>query len=677
MAPKLVETPPQHTSSHRRITSLKNSTISWFKNSNRPFTSGGDRERSTATFETAQNNALSDLPEIAAQRTPEPTPVPAPAPQHVHACSFDASMARNLTSSDGSFNGYAQPSNAFEEIAIEEHRQAFKKKRVYSQNDLLHDVPETPVTGEFPCAGPSGSERPKRRSTKFKMALSLLRRRSNSNMRKGQEDQPEESPREPPQCVVESRPGSTSPLHRNGPPPSRSSRGSVRLQKLHKQPSILTPRRRATVDVASVVAEEGPEDVLEMRQDPNHWESERIRAISSHSSLPLTPVASRADDDVRSSVGNEDLLAAAAEQYTILQPRPSSARRHLKQRTSVWSSREDTSSRQGNYLTIEEADRHKMGSRDRTGSRASSRTSFAGIQNSNSSELESRVRELEMQVASLQIFISNHVQGQRLKTPTNSISRPSRFAARRRFSSPSLKVATTEPAEQQTPSERSPIKARFQLPPVAAPLRAQEDINSSTSKTRTEALITDPGLDESFTTLMPNNRLNETQYTGLITMLQREQSARRRLESQVTKMHEQMAMLLERTMYSGDHPSTYSVNDMHDHRKTSTGVPTPELTPPRPRLPSDAFDGISLRGPHRESGEVAIATGEDDDNNIFGIRFGQEDLPIEPNSTSTSIGHKTVTPIEPANPVAALATIEASPLPASPALSLSRLTKIH
>jgi hypothetical protein len=432
------------------------------------------------------------------------------------------------------------------------------------------------------------------------------------------------------------------------------------------------------VDVASVVAEEGPEDVLGMRQDPLNWESERIRAVSSHSSLPLTPVASRADDDIRSSVGNEDLLAAAVEQYTILQPRPSSARRHLKKRSSVWGSKEDTSSRPSNYLTIEEADRHRIGSRDRTGSRASSRTSFAGnYNNSNPSELESRVRELEMQVASLQIFISNHVQGQRLKTPTNSISRPARFA-RRRFSSPSLKIDTAEKIDLEAPSQRSPIKTRFQITPIATPLKSLENDDSAALKTRAETLITDPGLDESFTTLMPSNRINETQYTGLITMLQREQSARRRLESQVTKMHEQMAILLQRTMYGSDHLSTYSVNNMNDlRRKPSTEVPTPELTPPRPRLPSDAFDGISLREAARNSGEVAIATGEDDDNNIFGIRFGQEDMPIEPNSTSTSIGHKTVTPIEPANAVATLATIEASPLPASPALSLSRLTKIH
>lgn len=485
---------------------------------------------------------------------------------------------------------------------------------------------------------------------------------------------------EPPHTGAEPRPDS-SPLHRQGPPPSRSSRGSVRLQKLNKAPSVLQPRRRATVDVASVVAEEGPEEIMEMRQDPRHWESERIRAVSSHSSLPLTPVASRADEDVRSSVGNEDMLAAAQEQFTILQPRPSSARRNLKQRNSIWGSREDTSSRQGNYLTIDEADRHKIGSRDRTGSRASSRTSFAGHHKdaNNSPELEARVRELEMQVASLQIFISNHVQGQRLKTPNNSVSRPARFA-RRRFSSPSLKLATVG-QEIETPLEpRSPTKARFQLTPLLNPNKSQEDNQPSTSKTRTEALITDPGLDESFTTLMPSNRLNEAQYTGLITMLQREQSARRRLETQLEKMQEQMSTLLQRRVYDTDHLSTYSVNNIHDlRRKPSTEVPTPELTPPRPRLPSDIFDSINnLRDAPREAGEVTIATGEEDDDNIFGIRFGTDnDGSIEPNSTSTSIGHKTATPIEPANPVAALATLEASPLPASPALSLSRLTKIH
>jgi hypothetical protein len=83
------------------------------------------------------------------------------------------------------------------------------------------------------------------------------------------------------------------------------------------------------------------------------------------------------------------------------------------------------------------------------------------------------------------------------------------------------------------------------------------------------------------------------EYTGIVAMVKREQKARRRLEQQVAALQEQMAAVLHRQLIADSTQSrsplleNVSPRRRHHHpdfnalhRKASSEVPTPDITPP-------------------------------------------------------------------------------------------------
>ena len=200
---------------------------------------------------------------------------------------------------------------------------------------------------------------------------------------------------------------------------------------------------------------------------------------------------------------------------------------------------------------------------------------FGSMKITEAAALESRVTELEQQVSDLRGIIA--------ESTTPWTSRPLAFDDGHRPS----------PAQSDTAVAPDESLHRFeQISPRGSVARG------SVARDRTLSTLEGFSLEgnkrDTISTIRPLRRgstrsVNEShsvtmaEYAGVVSLVKREQKARKRLEVQVAALQEQMATVLHRQLVSQPSHTTSLLDarfNPHLHRKASSEVPTPDITPP-------------------------------------------------------------------------------------------------
>ncbi|KAH8147593.1 uncharacterized protein LAJ45_08421 [Morchella importuna] len=525
----------------------------------------------------------------------------------------------------------------------------------------------------------SPSSRSKTKGAKLKMALSLLRRRSNNNLRRAFADPVEEryestDEREPfieplmdPDFIDRSNAGSRLSSAPSTVRPQQKSSGfkfaftarNHNRQVLTKQPPADTRRpRRATV--ASVVFDPS------MSRDPERprtsvW-STSPRPGSSQSVIPKEEGFMNGDGTPGTPGGG-------------LFPRPASLQRN-------WS---DGPRHHRDASGVSNAD-SCGGDAPRPASQAPDRgrpVSFAGMLNGYSSmkiteavSLETRVKELEKEVETLKEFITQNGAiplRRNFSTVPGSLSDPNCLDVPSFLRSLSIssagssdKVDSSEfPSTPKNlnapPRPEGSLKARASAQKREETLKALEGNREDTKNKRdTSSTIRAPkSTDRSPSPVTPTPTVSIAQYTGLLSLVKREQRARRKAEAQISNLQEQMALVLHRQLLSSSPTDTvHSSNRLRSgfgsiRRKTSSEVPTPDLTPPRTSptnyhaIPGNLFTGFDSEAGIDESDyendDESLFIGVDaDDNEIWETPAEDRESMIGDDSDSDRIFRETM-----------------------------------
>lgn len=419
-------------------------------------------------------------------------------------------------------------------------------------------------------------------------------------------------------------------------------------QVLTKQPPVETRRpRRATV--ASVVFDATSSRDPE-RPRTSVWSTLSPRPSSSQSVIPKNMQSEDGMGGFVNSNGGPGTPGGG------LFPRPASLQRHWSdgprhQRDNSGVSNTDSSPNGHSRTTNQETNQVRP-------------LSFGAMLNGYSTmkiteavTLETRVRELEEQVSTLQNFItqSDFRPGRRnFSTATapehlpdhNTLNVPKFTQRTYSISSAgsSDKVDSSEfpstprnlgppprPGDQGTSKVRgySPHAAQRREETLQALEGNREDMGSRRDTSSTIRAPNSTGRSPS-----PPPSVSLAQFTGLVAVVKREQRARRRLEAQIANLQEQMALVLHRQLLSSASPTATDASagrlrpDFSSiRRKTSSEVPTPDLTPPRTSptnyhaIPGNLFTGFDselMDESDYENDDESLFIGVDaDDNEVW------------------------------------------------------------
>lgn len=620
---------------HRRISSFRTSTFNFFKgNSKGSLHTSGSIRRNEVTI----SNPLPYTEENVSPTTASPPSRADTEPTISHRHKFPAVFEIGPSRAVQGINTRGASSMVDEESDIENGSITVGMDlRDMSPSRQTQTDPES-STDDRKAASPSS--RSKTKGAKLKMALSLLRRRSNNNLRRAYVDPVDEryestderspfiEPLMDPDFIDRSNAGSRLSSAPSTVRPQPKSSGfkfaftarNHNRQVLTKQPPEDMRRpRRATV--ASLVPDPS------MPQDPERprtsvW-STSPRPNSSQSVIPKEEVNG---DGTPGTPGGG------------LFPRPASLQRN-------WS---DGPRHHRDASGVSNAD-SCGGDPSRPASQAPDHgrpASFAGMLNGYSSmkiteamSLETRVKELEKEVETLKEFITQNssIPLRRNFSTVPGISDPNTLGVPAFLRSLSIssagssdKVDSSEfPSTPKNlgapPRPEGPLKARTSAQKREEALQALEGNREDTrSKRDTSSTIRAPKSTERSTSpLTPSTTVSISQYTGLVSLVKREQRARRKAEAQISNLQEQMALVLHRQLLSSSPTDTvHSSSRLRTgfgsiRRKTSSEVPTPDLTPPRTSptnyhaIPGNLFTGFDSEAGIDESDY------ENDDGSLF------------------------------------------------------------
>lgn len=381
-------------------------------------------------------------------------------------------------------------------------------------------------------------------------------------------------------------------------------------QVLTKQPPADTRRpRRATV--ASVVF-----DPTSLTQDPERhrasvWSTLSARPSSSQS---IIHKHSQSEEGGRHSYMNSGSIGGAGNLGGGLFPRPASLQRH-------WS---DGPRHTRDTSTVSDADLSSASNRTSQDQVPVRPLSFGAMLNGYGSmkiteavTLETRVRELEAQVATLQNFITrpDFRPGRR---NFSTATAPEHLPDRNTLSVPvfpkrTYSISSAGSSDKVDSSEFPSTPKNLGPPPRPGDQGASKVQRREETLQALEGNRTDTGSNrrDTSSTIKPNRSpepapgVSLAQYKGLVVLVKREQRARRKLEAQISNLQEQMALVLHRQLLSSGSPTTtdHSAGRLRPdfssiRRKTSSEVPTPDLTPPRTSptnyhaIPGNLFNGF-------------------------------------------------------------------------------------
>lgn len=410
-------------------------------------------------------------------------------------------------------------------------------------------------------------------------------------------------------------------------------------QVLTKQQPPVEARRPRRATVASIVSDAA------LARDPERprtsvWSTLSPRPSSSQSIIPKNV---QSEEEGSGGFMN----SGAGSPGGGLFPRPASLQRN-------WS---DGPRHTRDTSTVSDADRNasKRTNQDPGGGRP---LSFGGVLNGYSSmkiteavTLETRVRELEDQVATLQNFIAQpdfRPSRRNFSTATapehpldqNTLNVPK--LSKRTYSISSAgssdKVDSSEfPSTPKNlgppprPGDQATLKVRGHSPHAAQrreeTLQVLEGNRTNIGSKRDTSSTIRPNRSPS-----PSPGVSLAQYTGLMALVKREQRARRKLEAQIANLQEQMALVLHRQLLSSGSPTATDGSagrlrpDFNSiRRKTSSEVPTPDLTPPRTSptnyhaIPGNLFTSFDselvIDDSDYENDEEGLFIGVDHDDN--------------------------------------------------------------
>lgn len=383
-------------------------------------------------------------------------------------------------------------------------------------------------------------------------------------------------------------------------------------QVLTKQPPADVRRsRRATV--ASVVF-----DAALIRDPERHrtsvWSTLSPRPSSSQSIIPKNTQLE--EGGRHSSFMNGGSIGGAGGLGGGLFPRPASLQRHWSdgprhtRDTSIASDMEQSQQNNSNRTSQDQTVVRPL-------SFGAMLNGYGSMKITEAVTLETRVRELETQVATLQNFITrpDFRPGRRnFSTVTALEQLPNRDTlsvpvfSRRTYSISSAgssdKVDSSEfPSTPKNlgPPPRPGDQAASKVQRREETLQALEGTGGGAGSSRRDTSSTiRPNRSPS-----PAPGVSLAQYTGLVALVKREQRARRKLEAQIANLQEQMALVLHRQLLSSGSPTVTDSSagrlrpDFSSiRRKTSSEVPTPDLTPPRTSptnyhaIPGNLFTGF-------------------------------------------------------------------------------------
>lgn len=620
---------------HRRISSLKSTTMSWLKGGSKGSNSGsGSKKREsnlTSTLTTTDEGPSS--PTTATPLLPSAIPE---APESV----ADSETLRNHQVSPTTT---LDPIKSRVTSPVGRETSPFREPELRSSSPPkdLEIVELRPPTAESRSLPEKAGSVPPSRGTgmktavKLKMALSILRRRSNTNLRKACEEQHTGAPKQgqdatgapPTLTVTTATPATAHPPYRFG------SRVARVLTKPHPNDSMR--QRRATVASLGFDENVSPTDRARMIG----WPGLERRPSSSQSSTPGIAIIQDDNFSGMSVLGPDGNNGPGMNGSVAggLHPRPSSLKRH-------WSDGPQRKRESG----ISQADDRSPPTSSGRASQGGDRLrplSFSGILNgygsmkiTEAASLETRVRELENQLATLQTFLTQ----QQLVGPTNELRESARtnpqkpvllspFREQSPVKRPVTSSSTSTFIKETTDTDKdhaSPLTGTTGVtdwtstaPNVVE--QARDDLVSSETldfrKRAFDALEGTPGPSNSiskrntvstitperdngkgvgsdlFRSQGPADGVSMAEYTGLITMVKREQRARKKLETQISNLQEQMALVLHRQLIlqdlqvRGASPTITETSGagglrpgLHTIRKKdSSEVPTPDLTPPR------------------------------------------------------------------------------------------------
>jgi hypothetical protein len=389
--------------------------------------------------------------------------------------------------------------------------------------------------------------------------------------------------------------------------------------------------RRATL--ASITLDK--ETQAQVNNSSSRWKDIDARPRSSQSTLPGENIA---PDEPSDSIFSRESIAVGAPSPAAggLFPRPASLQKHwtdgVRKQAEATSERKPTA--EGGVIgigitsPIPRIRQNSLQDPDRIRP-----LSFNGVSNgyhgnmkiTEAAALEIRVSELEAQVADLRGIIAESANWQPPRSQMPFDDGVLRSSPSRSFSRPDSDTAVG-PDESilrfESVSPRGSVAARDRS------LAALEGLNiENENKRNTLSTIRGPrrGSTSMRSTSDSPQSVTMSEYTGIVTMVKREQKARKRLEQQVAVLQEQMAAVLHRQLVSETTSRNSTMLDAHGrfnahiHRKASSEVPTPDITPPASAAARQSANMFT-------SFDHGISDGEDDDEEDgAGSYYGQSD----------------------------------------------------
>ena len=318
------------------------------------------------------------------------------------------------------------------------------------------------------------------------------------------------------------------------------------------------------------------------------------RPRSSQSTLPGENLAA---DELGDSIFTRESAAfvgggASSPTAGGLFPRPASLQRHwsdgLQKQAEAATERKPTPTNDSVGISLGITPRIRQGSQDPDRIRP---LSFGGISNgygnmriTEAAALEVRVNELESQVSDLRTIIAD------ANWPPRAGSMP--FGESVLRSSPSHSFSRPDSDTAVAPDES--VHRYEQMSPWGS-LGARDRTLSALegfppdgeNKCNTLSTIRAPRRASMRSISESPHSVSVSEYNKVVAMVKREQRARKRLEQQVANLQAQIATVLHHQLISESASRSQTMLgsrfSSHLHRKTSSEVPTPDITPPSSR----------------------------------------------------------------------------------------------